>query len=153
VNEQGVAVVTRRCNPYGHETGGPRHLLGGVYGPEYEGKTKWVCKEAVTLRARMMCPHGHRGQVMDLCMQHAIEIQKRQAGLCTKCAWPPEALMWNEAISKLQQELAALYYAGLFGHPRGAAIRLQIEDAGHRMTELYQTGVIKKVGLQLVEIS
>jgi hypothetical protein len=28
----------KRCNPYGYATdAGPRHLMGGFYGPEYAG--------------------------------------------------------------------------------------------------------------------
>jgi hypothetical protein len=148
-----VAVVNRRCNPYGHETGGPKHLMGGLYGPEYEGKYKWHCENVVNVRARATCPYGHKGQIMDLCRPHAIEIQKRQMGLCTRCAWPPEAIQWDQAIRVWQQELAVLHTMGLWESPRAASTRLKIEDAGHRMTELYHIGVIKNVGLRLTEIS
>jgi hypothetical protein len=148
------SIVVRRCNPYGHESGGPKHLIGGVYGPEYEGKYHWVCHNPVTVRARMECIYWHRGQIMDLCRAHCIEIQRRQAGLCPKCAWPPEALMWNESIQRLQNELAVIALTDPYLHsPRAGSIKLQIEDAGQRMTELWQRAIIKKVGLKLTEIS
>jgi hypothetical protein len=148
-----AAIVSARCNPYGHETGGPRHLMGGVYGPAYEGEHKWVCHNIAVVRARMICPLGHRGQEMLLCRPHAIEIQARQSGLCTRCAWPPEALMHNEAIEKWQQELAVLNMQGRWESDAARRIRQQVETAGHRMTELLQTGVIKRNPLTLTEVS
>lgn len=149
------AIITRRCNPYGHETGGPQRLLGGVYGPEYEGRYKWTCSHPATLRVRMSCEHGHRGQVMELCLPHAREIQRRQAGLCPACAWPPEARMWQEVIERLQNELAVLAAAGdyLLRSPQALRVKQRIEGAGYRMTELYQSGVIKKIPLTLTEVS
>jgi hypothetical protein len=147
------AVISRRCNPYGHETGGPRHLIGGVYGPEHEGPQKWVCENPAIIRARMICEAGHRGQVMDLCRAHAIEIQRRQAGLCPPCAWPPEARSWQDVIDTLQRELGLLHAAGLWHTPEAQWKRNAIESAGHRMTELFQNGTIRKNPLTLTEIS
>jgi len=147
------SVISRRCNPYGHESGGPKRLLGGLYGPEYEGERKWTCENPATLRTRMECPYGHRGQVMELCEDHAREIQRRQAGLCPPCAYPPEARMWTEVIERSQQDLAVLNARGQFNSARGRALRAGIESAGARMTELSQTGVIRKVPLKLTEIS
>lgn len=151
----GAALVNRRCNPYGHETGGPKHLIGGVYGPQYEGPQKWVCERRAVLRARMSCQFGHRGQEMWLCRGHAIEIQKRQAGLCPKCAYPPEALMLGAEIELAQNELAVIFNAGdlTLTSPAARRIKQRIEDGGHRMTELYHTGVIKKEALTLREVS
>lgn len=150
----GTTVIMPRCNPYGHETGGPKRLEGGMYGPEYEGKYKWVCARRAAVRVRMVCElRGHRGQIMHLCRPHAIEIQKRQSELCPRCAWPPQARSWNEVIMRLQNELAVLYAAGQFHSPRAATIRSQIEGAGHHMTELMQNGTIRKVALRLVEVS
>ena len=32
------AIMHKRCNPFGNATDrGPKHLLGGVYGPQHEG--------------------------------------------------------------------------------------------------------------------
>ena len=143
----------KRCNPYGHESGGPQRLLGGMYGPEFEGERKWVCENPAEVRARMMCARGHKGQVMDLCRQHAIEIQKRQSGLCPPCAWPPEAHIWHEVIEKTQNELAFLNQIGRWDSKEAMFKRAEVERASTRMTELYQSGVIQKNPLKLTEVS
>src|ERR1700735_5043990 len=98
-----------RCNPFGHETGGPKRLLGGMYGPENEGPQKWFCEQPATHRVRMVCVvFGHTGEPMDLCAQHHAEIQRRQSALCTRCAFPPDARSVQEDITAAQWELQAL---------------------------------------------
>lgn len=164
----GVAVLMGRCNPFGHETGGPRRLLGGMYGPEHEGRIKWECHNDAEVRVRMMCvgPARHRGQIMKLCRPHVLQIQKRQAGLCPPCAWPPEALALDLEIRRLQQELAVAM-SRMHGQLAGGLLafapapdfkvvaRLQsaIEGKGHRMTELYQSGRILRTPLRLEEVA
>ncbi len=77
----GAVLVGRRCNPYGAETGGPRHVLGGLYGPqsaqtpglmlpENVEQGEWSCGQPAQVRVRMTCAHGHTGQVMELCSWH-----------------------------------------------------------------------------------
>lgn len=147
-------LVVRRCNPYGHGTdAGPKHLIGGLYGPEHEGRYKWECLHPVAVRVRMACRNGHRGQVMDLCRPHAREIQRRQAGLCPRCAWPPKALELFQAINSCQAELGALTARGLWTGPRGAALRQKIDLCAEEMTELYRLGIIMKTPLTLTEVS
>jgi hypothetical protein len=147
-------LVIRRCNPYGHGTdAGPRHLIGGLYGPQHEGRYKWECANPATVRVRMTCRHGHRGQVMDLCRPHAREIQRRQAGLCPACAWPPRALELHEAINSCQAELAVLHAAGLWHGPRAAALRSKINSCADEMTEMWRLGLILKIPLTLTEVS
>jgi hypothetical protein len=160
-----VSVITQRCNIYGHETGGPKHLLGGLYGPEYEGQHKWVCENPAVLRARMMCAKGHKGQIMNLCREHAIECQKRQSDLCPPCAYPPAAVELEQAMNFVQMEISALIQAGqgsgLLLVGGGAVVRMKEMDAltrqlnGYRdrMTELNMSGVIQKNPLTLTEIS
>lgn len=148
-----TAFILGRCNPYGHETGGPARLLGGMYGPQFEGKHKWVCENPATVRARMICPAGHRGQEMKLCQGHAIEIQKRQSGLCPPCAWPPEALQWHEVIETLQNELQFLQVIGQWDTQEARIKRAGVEAAATRMTELYQNGTIRVSPLTLTEVS
>lgn len=159
------AIVTRRCNPYGHESGGPKHLLGGLYSADHEGPQKWVCKNAAVVRARMICRHEHRGQIMELCRSHAIEIQRRQSDLCPKCAWPPAALGINEAMTWLQGEIVALMQAGqeaglLLGGggtvvqgSSMAKLTRALEQHQEQMDELYRSGAIHKCPLTLTEIS
>ena len=72
------AVLLGRCNPYGAETGGPKRVLGGLYGPqsaqtpdlhlpENVAQGEWSCPRRAEVRCRMVCRCGHRGQVMELC--------------------------------------------------------------------------------------
>lgn len=160
-----AAVLTARCNPYGHETGGPKHLLGGLYDASHEGPHKWHCENPAIVRARMTCISGHRGQLMNLCRAHAIEISRRQSDLCPPCAWPPEAVGLNEAMNYLQAEMSALLQAGQVGGlllagsgtvvdgQRMRAIARQLEQHQEQMTELYRAGRIQKNPLTLTEIS
>lgn len=75
------AVILGRCNPYGAETGGPKRVLGGLYGaasartegmhlPENVAQGEWVCHNPATVRCRMICRCQHRGNVIDLCSWH-----------------------------------------------------------------------------------
>jgi hypothetical protein len=148
-----AAVITRRCNPYGHETGGPRHLLGGIYSAAYEGRQKWHCENPATLRVRMECENGHRGQVMDLCQSHAVEIQRRQSDLCPPCAFPPEARQWHEVIERSGAELGRYQAAGMGASDHAIQLARGIEEARVRMNELTESGRIRKVPLILREVS
>jgi len=76
-----AGVALGRCNPYGAETGGPRRVLGGLYGPgsaatpgmdlpENVAQGEWLCAEPAVIRCRMICRCGHKGQVMALCSWH-----------------------------------------------------------------------------------
>lgn len=74
-------VILGRCNPYGAETGGPKRVLGGMYGPRSATtpdmhlplnveQGEWACSRRADVRARMHCRCGHTGQVMELCSWH-----------------------------------------------------------------------------------
>jgi hypothetical protein len=79
-----AALVGRRCNPYGAESGGPKRILGGLHGPasarvdtdEVPGlpqsviEGEWTCPNLAQVTVRMVCEHGHRGQRMELCSWH-----------------------------------------------------------------------------------
>jgi len=145
----------RRCNPYGHETGGPKHLIGGLYGPDHEGEHKWFCENAATHRVRMHCKlYGHAGPVMEICDAHFAEISKRQSGLCPRCAYPPEARSAQEEIESSQRELQALLQSGRhWQDPACSAKRQAIERGKTRMDELMVSGRIRKTALTLVEIA
>ena len=147
---------TERCNPFGHETGGPKRLLGGLYGPEHEGPQKWFCENPATHRVVMVCTtFGHRGQPMPLCDDHHGEIQRRQSGLCTRCAFPPEARGVQEEITNAQQ-LLQVYFVEERRHwddPKLVAQRHRIEAGRVRMDELWQSGRIVKTPMKLVEVS
>ena len=78
------AFILGRCNPYGAETGGPKHVMGGLHGPnsarvdtpdvpglpEAVVQGEWACHQPAQVRVRMVCRCGHTGAVMDLCSWH-----------------------------------------------------------------------------------
>ena len=150
-----------RCNPYGYGTdAGPKHLMGGFYGPEYAGKMTVladgihgpaVCTRAAEVRARMVCEFGHMGPVMDLCVPHARELQGRMSDCCTRCVWPGQARGVNEAMDHVMYRMAEARDA----HDLPTLRRLndQLDDLRHQMDELRDRGIIRKVPLTLVEIS
>jgi len=74
-------LLLERCNPYGAETGGPRRVMGGLYGPgsartpdmdlpENVAQGEWLCPQQAQVRAYLICRCGHRGQPMPLCSWH-----------------------------------------------------------------------------------
>jgi hypothetical protein len=74
-------LLLERCNPYGAETGGPRHVMAGLYGPgsaatpgmdlpDNVAQGEWSCPQQAQVRVRMECQCGHRGRVMALCSWH-----------------------------------------------------------------------------------
>lgn len=77
-----ATLLLERCNPYGAETGGPRRLMGGLYGPNSARSSpelelplsveqgEWPCDRPAEVRCRMVCRCGHKGQVMALCSWH-----------------------------------------------------------------------------------
>lgn len=148
-----------RCNPFGYGTdAGPKHLMGGLYGPEYAGKMTTdhtgvhgvaVCESAYAARYRMVCEAGHaRGEVMALCDYHAGMIQQRMADCCTACVWPAPALEVNEQINQVQTELSRTRDL-----VTAARLRARAEELGRAMDELIARGVIRKRPLRLVEVS
>lgn len=151
----------KRCNPYGYATdAGPRHLMGGFYGPEYAGQQTVlqdgihgpaVCERDATVRARMVCELGHEGPIMDLCLPHVRELGARMSDCCTRCVWPGEARGLNEAMDYVMQRMGD-------ARDRRDIVTLRklnslLEDQRQQMDELRNRGVIKKVPLRLVEVS
>jgi hypothetical protein len=155
--EAPAGILVRRCNPYGHSTGrggdrGPRHLGGGLWGPEYEGAQKWQCINPADGRYRMTCACGHRGQEMWLCYPHVAMISKRQAGICPPCVMPPAALELHERITAAQGDTAILSMAGADPARIRAAVA-KAEQLGAAMTELVTRGVAHRCPLILTEVS
>lgn len=150
-----------RCNPYGYATDtGPKHLMGGFYGPEYAGSMTVlkdgihgpaICESPAVARMRMVCQRGHQGPIMDLCAAHVREITGRMAECCTRCVWPNEARGINEAMDRCM-------YAMADARDRRDTVTLgrlndHLDDLRHAMDELMARGVIVKVPLTLVEVS
>lgn len=150
-----------RCNPYGYATdAGPKHLMGGFYGPEYAGKQTVlkdgihgpaVCERPADRRMRMVCPNGHQGPVMDLCPQHAWELQHRMSDCCTRCVWPDEARGVDQAMNWIMAEMAEARAAEDI--QRLHRLNSALDDQRHQMDELLARGIIAKVPLTLVEVS
>jgi hypothetical protein len=150
-----------RCNPFGYGTdAGPRHLMGGMYGPEYAGKQVLLedgihgpaaCPQVADRRMRMVCQRGHAGPVMDLCARHAAEIMARMSDCCTRCVWPDEARGANEALEYVMRGMAQARADG--DAARYAVLDIQFEDLRQQMDQLLARGVIAKVPLVLVEVS
>ena len=147
-----------RCNPFGYATdAGPRHLMGGLYGPEYAGKLTInpdgvhgvaVCESPYAARYRLICEAQHAGEVMELCDRHAAMITGRMSSTCTRCVWPAEALALNEAINRVQTEITRTW-----DRVSAARLRARAEELGREMDELIARGVIVKRPLRLVEVS
>jgi len=143
----GTGLLTERCDPYGAESA--IRLLGGLYDQTHLGKHMWYCpNRADAGRYRMQCPHGHHGDIMPLCTGHRVEMQRRQSGLCTRCAYPPEAIAIEMAIRAAQADLQRART-----RQDVARLQLQIEDHGHHMTEMSERGIIVRVPLRLIEVS
>jgi len=179
-----------RCNPYGAESGGPRHLLGGLYGPQSAAtpgmhlpasveQGEWPCQQPAVIRCRMVCEHGHKGQVMQLCSWHDEtvygaemvagtlrqvtrtvrtrghfeEIQRRQSSLCPPCAWPPPYAELQKEIQGWQAQLTALWYAQRWHGAEAQRLRTMVDDAGKMMDAARQQGIIHNCPLTLVPVS
>ena len=76
-----ATLLLERCDPYGAESGGPRMVMGGLYGPG-SARTpddtlpvnvqqgEWLCPQQAQVRVKMTCRCGHTGRIMALCSWH-----------------------------------------------------------------------------------
>lgn len=186
------AVLLGRCNPYGAETGGPKRVLGGLYGPnsartegmhlpENVEQGEWACDQPAVIRCRMVCEHGHRGQVMELCSWHDVtvnsgemvagtfrttsrterqrghfeEIQRRQSGSCPACLFPPPYAELAKEIQSWQATLTQHWVAGprAWHSPEAVRLRQAVDDAGKMMDAARAQGIIHNCPLTLVPVS
>jgi hypothetical protein len=183
-------VILGRCNPYGAESGGPKRLLGGMYGPNSartEGmhlpsnveQGEWACTRRADVRCRMMCEHGHKGQVMELCSWHDDkvyggemvagvlrqvsrtertrghfeEIQRRQSGSCPACLFPPPYAELAREVMAWQQQLVPFWQANMWRSPEAQSLRTRIDDAGQLMDLARAAGIIHNCPMKLVPVS
>lgn len=150
-----------RCNPYGYATdAGPKHLMGGYFGPEYAGSQVLLkdgihgpaaCPRPAEYRMRMVCSAGHAGPVMDLCGPHVGELQARMSDTCTRCVWPGAAREIAESMERVMLAMA---------DARARDDRVTLANLGSRlerlredMNELHARGLTPKNPLTLVEVS
>ena len=156
-----MTLLHQRCDPYGYGSDrGPRHLMGGVFGPEYAGGDLvledglhgiGVCERHADGWFTMQCPAGHVGPRMPLCYQHKAMIEHRMAATCTACVMPPESRsLWEDqrrAEESLRRAMAAR---------DGQAVRriqARIEDIGQQQVELTLRGLTPRRPMRLVEVS
>ena len=151
-----------RCNPFGYATdAGPARLMGGLYGPEYAGALTVnkdgihgvaVCESPYTGRYRMVCPYGHRGDIMELCDYHRRMLAARYSRTCTACAIPPESRAVEERMNRVMRAFSAANAVG--DRATCGRMRAELDDLGKEMDELINRGVIRAaVPLTLVEVS
>lgn len=156
-----MTLLQTRCNPYGYGSDrGPRHLMGGVFGPEFAGNDLvledgvhgiGVCERDAAGWYVMTCPVGHTGPKMPLCVPHVAMITRRMAATCTACVMPPESrALWEEQRSA-EDSLRRAYHA----HDQAAVARIQqrIEDIGKAQVELTRRGLTPRRPMRLVEVS
>lgn len=160
-----------RCNPYGYATdAGPRHVMGGRYGPEYAGHNMLVdqsglhglgfCEQGpgrtpadAIGRFRMVCVNGHAtgdDLVMQLCRYHVEWISARYLRTCTRCAMPPESIALEESMNHVMREMQA----GSRDIATLHRLQVRLDDLRHEMDELIVKGIIRPAqAMKLVEVS
>lgn len=84
----GLLLLKKRCNIFGDADAGAVRVLGGLN----PGKvtTQWYCPKEAEGRYRMMCQHGHVGQIMYLCVQHLQQFSGGKVQFCPRCNTQPE---------------------------------------------------------------
>jgi hypothetical protein len=149
--------------------------------PDNVAEGEWSCPRRADVRCRMVCRHGHRGQVMELCSWHDDtvyggemvagvlrqvsrtvrqhghfeEIQKRQSGSCPACLFPPPYADLAKEVMAWQAELTR-YWAGGARHwltPAAQELRTRVDDAGKLMDLARAQGIIHNCPLTLVPVS
>lgn len=147
-----TAIVAVRCDPFGHGTDrGPRHLFGGLFTTAYEGPYKWQCTSPADGRFIMKCPYGHTGEPRNLCYPHVMMIGKRMAGVCTRCAMPPEAVQLWETQQRTSGMLVRARNAGDGNEVR--RLLTVLDDLGRLAVEQVERGIVRKIPMRLEEIS
>jgi hypothetical protein len=82
---------TVRCNIYGGENPGPDEVkfFGGM--TETRPQKFFYCTNASVGRFRMKCPHGHVGQIMQVCQSHVLQWRDC-IDICPTCQAPGQEL-------------------------------------------------------------
>jgi hypothetical protein len=156
-----MTLLHQRCDPYGYGTDrGPRHLMGGVFGPEYAGNDLvledgvhgiGVCERQADGWFVMQCPVAHAGPRMPLCWQHKVMIERRMAATCTACVMPPESRALWEDQRRAEDSLRRAY--GARDERAVARLKALIEDIGNQQVELTRRGLTPRRPMKLVEVS
>jgi hypothetical protein len=152
----GTGVITRRCDLFGMESGGPRHLEGGFIPVSQLGAHAWYCRARADLRVRATCRCGHRGQPVWVCNGHRMMWQKRAVGVCPPCAHPPKERGIQEAMQRIRVGAAARM---MRAPDMITAKRINDQALGglwdlqDKLNELVQRGIVHQCPLTLTEVS
>ena len=140
---------------------------------------EWLCPQQAQVRVFMECRCGHRGRVMALCSWHDEytvhaemvgsttrkvrelvrvrghyeEIQRRQAGACTRCLYPGRYAADYKTIEAWQGELAYLRDMGAWYSARAETVRGKIEDMVKQFDLGNASGEIHRCPMRLVPVS
>jgi hypothetical protein len=138
----------QRCDPFGYESGGPKHLEGGFYSTDSLGPHLWQCKARADARYRHTCRCGHQGKPKWLCPGHVYMIGKRMSGVCPPCAHPPAEIEIQASMHQVRQSAApgmsTIELMGLQG---------KLWDLQDRLNELVTRGLVHRCPVRLTEVS
>jgi len=148
VRGAGAGVLVRRCDPFGYESGGPRHLEGGFYGLEALGPHLWKCTARADARYNYCCRCGHKGRQAWLCNGHRAMIAQRMSGVCPPCAHPPAEIEIQAQMNAVRQSATI----GL-GYTQLTALEGKLWDLQDRLNRLVERGLVHRCRVQLVEVS
>ena len=146
--------------------------------PEHVAQGEWSCPQPAQVRVKMTCACGHTGRIMELCSWHDEwvfgsdplnfgrtlktmirarghyeEIQRRQAGACTRCLYPGQAPEWHHTIMAWQGELAWLHDTRQWMTPRRVQVQQHITDLVAKFDEAAARGDIHRCPMRLIPVS
>lgn len=144
----GAGVLVRRCDPFGHESGGPKHLEGGFFGLDSLGPHLWHCTARADARYRYGCRCGHRGKAAWLCNGHVMMIRQRMSGVCPPCAHPPAEIEIQAQMAAVRQSAAPGMSLAQLSGLEGRLWLLQ-----EKLDELVERRIVHRCRVQLAEVS
>lgn len=150
--------------------------------PDNVAQGEWLCLNQAQVRVRMECRCGHRGEPMNLCSVHDEivyradplnwrrkiseviqvtghyeEIQRRQCGLCLRCAYPAgrgfDFAAEYKNIEAYQGQLAYLNDRGAWRSRQAEELRQKVIDIVAKFDEGIERGQIHKCPLRLIPVS
>lgn len=143
-----AGMLLQRCDPFGYESGGPRHLEGGFYGTDALGPHLWHCTARADSRYRASCRCGHAGKPKWLCSGHVMMIRQRMSGVCPPCAHPPAEIEIQARMAGIRQAARAGMSLAELGALEGQLWVLQ-----ENLNELVRKGTVHRCRTRLTEVS
>lgn len=84
----GAVLISDWCDIFGDDINGAKRILGGLENDNARVTTNWYCPTRAVGRFRMVCDHGHKGQVIKPCEKHRREFDGK-VKFCPRCNIPP----------------------------------------------------------------